>query len=180
MIAEKVDGKSMREIFRDRLFTKLGTSTSDLPDDIYVPAPTVKGYYESGEGLARFSDWTLQSPTWSWAAGGLISNVKDSKLWIEAAVGGGLISDDLQKERMSVWANPANGQIGAKDGYGMGIGNMKGAIGHTGSLPGWNSGSYRLQDQQVTVVFFFNMQSEVVEPAPRLLDEVTNLIKELY
>ncbi|MBF0170653.1 MAG: beta-lactamase family protein [Nitrospinae bacterium] len=177
LIAEAVDGEPVADIMRRRLFAPLGMTVTNLPSDTSIPSPHPRGYYESGVGSERLADLTFQSPSWAFTAGGLVGNVAESKRWIEAAVGGGLLSESLQAKRMSTWANPHTGALDAPSGYGMGIGNRDGVIGHTGSLRGWTSGAYRVVDRDATIVFFFNLQSEVVDPAPRLLEGVAAAIR---
>lgn len=178
LIAEAIDHQPVHEILYQRLSKPLGLRVTSLPLDTALPPPSPHGYYESGEkGASRLMDFTVQSPSWGWTAGGMIGNAAESKAWIEAAVGGGLLSDAMQAKRMSTWVNTQTGTPGAASGYGMGIGNRDGAIGHTGSLPGWTSGAYRIVDRDTTLVFFFNLQSEVSDPAARLLGEVTTIVR---
>jgi D-alanyl-D-alanine carboxypeptidase len=178
LIAEAIDKIPVDEILYQRLSKPLGLRVTRLPLDTALPPPSPHGYYENGEiGAPRLIDFTAQSPSWGWTAGGMIGNAAESKTWIEAAVGGGLLSDAMQAKRMSTWVDTQTGVPGAASGYGMGIGNRDGVIGHTGSLPGWTSGAYRIVDRDATLVFFFNMQSEVSDPAARLLDEATTIIR---
>jgi len=178
LIAEAIDHQPVEEILYQRLSKPLGLSVTSLPLGTALPPPSPHGYYESGaKDAPRLMDFTVQSPSWGWTAGGMLGNVAESKAWIEAAVGGGLLSDAMQAKRMSTWVDTQTGVPGATSGYGMGIGNRDGAIGHTGSLPGWTSGAYRIVDRDATLVFFFNLQSEVSDPAARLLAEVTDIVR---
>ncbi len=178
LIAESIDQQPVEDILYQRLSKPLGLRVTSLPLDTALPPLSPHGYYESGEkGAPRLMDFTVQSPSWGWTAGGMIGNIAESKAWIEAAVGGGLLSDAMQAKRMSTCVNPQTGVPGAASGYGMGIGKRDGVIGHTGSLPGWTSGAYRIVDRDTTLVFFFNLQSEVSDPAARLLEEVTAIVR---
>ena len=178
LIAEAIDRKPVHEILHQRLAKALGLHVTSLPLDTTLPPPSPHGYWESGkQGAPRLLDFTVQSPSWAWTAGGMVANVAESKAWIEAVVGGGLLSDALQTKRMSTWMNTETGAAGAASGYGMGIGKRNGAVGHTGSLPGWTSGAYRIVDRDATLVFFFNLQSELNDPSARLLEKVTEIVR---
>lgn len=113
LIAEKMDKKPLATIFKDRLFDPLGMKHTYLPvaSDYMLKKPYSHGYNygsvshifeykkyppkmisEAENGRLKPIDYTVQSATWSWAAGGVVSTAKDLAVWIEALADGKLFN----------------------------------------------------------------------------------------
>ncbi|PRC59480.1 serine hydrolase, partial [Mycobacterium sp. ITM-2017-0098] len=76
------------------------------------------------------TDW---NPSWAWAAGGMISTVRDMHIWAPALATGTLLTRQMQQERLQTVDHDGTP---APHGYGLGLFNLAGWIGHNGSLPG--------------------------------------------
>lgn len=102
---------------------------------------TVLSEDEQAEAIAGTlvpTDYTDLNPSWGWAAGAAISTVGDLATYVEALVGGGLLSDDLQQQRLdSVRSIDPDKPQGA--GYGLAMARFGTFLGHDGSLPGYRS-----------------------------------------
>src|SRR5215218_589940 len=113
-----------------------GTNVSTLtPEGAILPEA------EQAKALAGTllpGDYTDLNPSWGWAAGAGISTVDDLATYVEALVGGGLLSDELQQQRLDsvVPVDPTNSQSAA---YGLALARFGPMLGHDGSLPGFQS-----------------------------------------
>ncbi|ASN51311.1 serine hydrolase [Sinomonas sp. R1AF57] len=172
-IAEKLDGKPLEQIFRDRLFTPLGLTETQLPapDSSAIAAPFARGYsYGTFESTIETSllppdqlasaragtlvptDYTEVNPSWAWAAGSGISTAPELATWVEALGSGRLLSADMQRTRMeSIQMTQPNA------GYGMNIAQFGAMYGHTGELPGYNSFMGYDPANRVTLVTWANL-----------------------
>jgi Beta-lactamase len=83
-------------------------------------------------------DYTTLNPSWCWAAGAGISTARDLATYVDALVGGGLLSDELHRQRIdSIAAVDSSNPDSA--GYGLAIAQFGPMLGHDGSLPGYQS-----------------------------------------
>lgn len=160
LIAERLDGKPIADIVRDRLVTPLGLTRTVYPaaTDTSMPAPFARGYTYSGnvetlgEGKEALSperqaaiargevaprDTTDDNPSWASAAGQGISSARDMATTVRAMVTGGLLDERTQELRMSS-VQPSDPAF-PDSGYGYGIAEMGPLYGHIGELPGYNS-----------------------------------------
>ncbi|HZB60296.1 MAG TPA: hypothetical protein VFA73_14025 [Actinomycetota bacterium] len=100
------------------------------------------------------ADITRFNPSFFWASGALVSNVDDLDRFYDALFDGHLLPKRLLAEMLTPVDTDAPGT-----GYGLGLEIYSlpcGATvaGHTGALPGYNSGSFRLlgDDKDARVV----------------------------
>jgi D-alanyl-D-alanine carboxypeptidase len=96
------------------------------------------------------TDW---NPSWGGAAGAMISSLDDMRIWVPALAKGDLLADDTQKQRLHT--EPL-GEGDDNSGYGLGLFNSGGWIGHNGSLPGYKTVSVYLPEKDTTLVVFIN------------------------
>ncbi|MGU3435023.1 serine hydrolase domain-containing protein [Actinomycetes bacterium M1A6_2h] len=179
LIAEKIDGKPLAQIFKDRFFDKLNMTGTSFPanTDTSIPAPYVSGYSYSGnvetlgegkeslspEKLAAIEAGTVaprnttnDNPSWTWAAGQGISTANDLATWVKAIGKGDLLDEKTQKLRMdSVQPSDPNDPSGSS--YGYGIAKMGPMYGHIGEMPGYNSFMGYDPVNDVTIVVWGNL-----------------------
>jgi D-alanyl-D-alanine carboxypeptidase len=113
-----------------------GTNVSTL-----TPAGTVLPEDQQAVARARTllpGDHTDLNPSWGWAAGAGISTVADLATYVEALVGGGLLSEELQRRRLDS-LTPAVPGDATSAAYGLALARFGPMIGHDGSLPGFQS-----------------------------------------
>jgi D-alanyl-D-alanine carboxypeptidase len=142
MIIEKLTGNKLENEVKTRIIDKLNLKNTFFPTDRFMPAgfSCSKGY--TIESLQDFkADVTEKySNSWLWAAGGMISNAEDLKIWAEALAEGKLISANMQKERLITVSPCFEGvPIYDKAKYGLGIMNVQGFIGHGGDILGYHT-----------------------------------------
>lgn len=134
MMIEKITGNKIEnEIFK-RIFVPLG-----LINTSYPLFPEITGQYSHGymrDTLTKeFIDVTVMDPSITWAAGCMISNIDDLKIYGDALAKGNLLSPEIQEERLK-WVS--TGVVGFVK-YGLGIFNLGGFIGHNGGITGYNT-----------------------------------------
>src|SRR3954452_862970 len=135
LVVEKLSGQPLHEYIRDHILTPLGMSHTNFPTDNAFPEPHAQGYTDT---TADGSETTATNwdPTWGWAAGAMISTLDDMHTWVPALATGKLLTPEMQKQRLQTVGAPG---MPAQDGYGLGIFNLGGWIGHNGSLPGYQT-----------------------------------------
>ncbi|GAA3434446.1 serine hydrolase domain-containing protein [Kutzneria kofuensis] len=158
-LLERVTGKSLVDLVRDRIVRPLGLRNTYLPDDSRWFGPHVRGYEpdaahmppevpEEVRDLAGpehdgHVDVSGISPRWGGAAGAIVSNAEDWSRFYEALLGGKLLpAAQLAQMRDTV---PVPGQPG-NPGYGLGIDTRTTSCGtfwgHDGGLPGYLSTNF--------------------------------------
>jgi D-alanyl-D-alanine carboxypeptidase len=104
-------------------------------------------------------DWKDESvalpPSVSWAAGAMISDMADMKIWVKAYVTGTTNSAAMQKQRLTCLP------VGKPNlAFGLGIGCSAGWFGYTGGITGYNTGAYYLPAMDATIIVFVNSQQQ--------------------
>jgi D-alanyl-D-alanine carboxypeptidase len=171
LVVEKVGGQPLRDYVRDRILKPLGMSHTSFPSDNAFPEPHAQGYtVQTADGKeATATDW---DPSWGWAAGAMISTLEDMHTWAPALATGKLLTPQMQEQRLQTVSSPG---MPPQDGYGLGIFNLGGWIGHNGSLPGYQTVAVYLPQKQTTMVILINTDIEYDggEPSTTLATAIT-------
>ena len=134
MMIEKITGNKIETEIDSRIIKPLGLLNTSFP-----VSPLIDGQYSHGYMrdtiTAEFVDVTLMDPSIGWAAGAMISDLADLKIYADALAKGKLISAKSQAERLD-FVN-----TGVRDflKYGLGIFSMGRFIGHNGGITGFNT-----------------------------------------
>jgi D-alanyl-D-alanine carboxypeptidase len=132
LIVEKAAGTSLAEGFRARVFEPLGLDGTSLPSASAIDGQHAHGY-EVFAGRRR--DVTLFHPSWSWAAGAIVSTADDLADFYRAVLHGELVTRHL------VWRMESTVSVGTGDGYGLGLASTSLPCsivwGHNGAVPGF-------------------------------------------
>lgn len=171
---EKVTGEPLAEVIRAEVTEPLGLEDTVLPVGNEFPEPHAQGYTAQtldGE-LAVATDW---NPSWAWAAGAMTSTLADLKVWVPALATGELLSPELQAERLDtaqLWPDEPDA------GYGLGLFDNHGWIGHNGSLPGYQTVAVYLPEAETTLIVMVNtdVETEEANPAASLMTPITTLL----
>jgi D-alanyl-D-alanine carboxypeptidase len=131
------------------MFAPLHLDHTSLPTDNAFPSPHAQGYTKPDGAVVDATDW---NPSWAWAAGAMISDLEDLHTWAPALATGRLLKKETQEQRLKTTS--VAGMPNA--GYGLGIFNVAGWIGHNGSLPGYQSLTVYLPSAQATLVVLLN------------------------
>jgi D-alanyl-D-alanine carboxypeptidase len=164
-VLERVTGETIGELYRERIIGPLGLRETSFPDlaDSSLPEPHAQGYTLQGQSSGRepldATDW---NPSWGWTAGAMISTVEDLLAYgrVLGSTGEGLLPPEQQAQRLDSFVSdvpplnqpPLNGELG----YGLGLANDHGWIGHNGELPGYNTYLYYHPDLDATVAVEVN------------------------
>jgi D-alanyl-D-alanine carboxypeptidase len=163
-VLEQVTGQLISELYRARIIEPLGLQGTVFPDaDPSIPDPHAQGYTLQGQSSGGEPvDATNWNPSWAWTAGAMISTVEDLLVYGRAlgSTGEGLLPPEQQAERLDSFLSdlpplsqpPLNGELG----YGIGLGNDHGWIGHNGELPGYNTYLFYHPELDATVAVAVN------------------------
>ncbi|MET9958486.1 serine hydrolase domain-containing protein [Streptomyces sp. NPDC006326] len=169
---EKVTGRPFQEILKEQVLEPAGLHHTFFPTGAEFPEPHAHGYTAQTTS-GKVEDSTAMNPSWGWAAGAVISDLQDLRSWARTVATGTLLKPATQAERLKT---TPTGIPGA--GYGLGIFDVNGWIGHDGSLPGYESLVVYLPEGQATMVILLNTDvlTEGKEPSAFLGQAVTNVV----
>lgn len=181
LVIEKVTGQSLAVALRQRVFRPLGLRGTSLPATPRLPRPFAAGYtYQTLNG--RLGDATFNTPTATWAAGGIVSTVPDL---LRAArtfgTGRPLLSSATQRERTQWVRFAPNSPL---QQYGIGVFGFNGWIGHNGGIPGYTAIAWYLPQKHLSLVVSVNSDIHVgptrpnyaYEPASEIAHELTRIL----
>lgn len=179
LVVEKVSGQPLPNYVGDHILAPLHMSHTSFPTTNAFPDPHPQGYTtQTANGAAATStDW---NPSWAWAAGAMISTLDDLHTWAPAMATGKMATGNLLSPAMQAQRLQTVGEQGmpAQDGYGLGIFNLAGWVGHNGSLPGYQSVVAYLPEQKRTLVILINTDIgyKGSEPSTTLATAITSVI----
>lgn len=160
LVVEQVSGEPLGEYIRRHITEPLGMTRTSFPATPALPRPHAQGYTKpvpDGK-VVNATNW---NPTWTWAAGQMVSTLDDLRIWApRLATGRGLLSARTQRTRL---ASVSSG--GALD-YGIGMFNVRGWIGHNGSLPGYQTLALYRPRTRTTIVALMNADVPTQGKAP--------------
>ncbi|MFF4970097.1 serine hydrolase domain-containing protein [Streptomyces sp. NPDC001037] len=165
LILEKATGSSLAELIEQKITKPLGMKNSFLATDAAWPAGKrhATGYEPDAKRLKALLSGTVDlpegvgfagperpgdnvdtaaiDPSWSWAAGGMVSTAQDWQRFLTALMSGRLLPEAQMKQMRTTVDAPEEG-----GGYGLGLIKVDtpcGTVwGHTGGLPGYSSEIY--------------------------------------
>jgi D-alanyl-D-alanine carboxypeptidase len=171
LVVQKVSGQPLHSFIHDQILVPLGMSHTNFPTTNAFPEPHAQGYtVQTADGKeAAATDW---NPSWGWAAGAMISTLDDMSVWAPAMATGKLLTPQMQAQRLQTVGSPG---MPPQDGYGLGIFNLGGWVGHNGSLPGYQTVAVYLPQKQTTLVILTNTDIEYQggEPSTTLATAIT-------
>ncbi|MFJ5533474.1 serine hydrolase domain-containing protein [Streptomyces sp. NPDC093261] len=156
LVVEKVGGLPLGEFIQRNILHPAGLDHTGFPVDASFPDPHARGYTDQTAG-GKVEDATDWNPSWAWAAGAMISDLRDLRVWARTVATGTLpdgtvlIRPALQRQRLIASPTSAPGV-----GYGLGIFDVQGWIGHNGSLPGYECLTVYLPPARTTLVVLLN------------------------
>ncbi|MEU1405393.1 serine hydrolase domain-containing protein [Streptomyces sp. NPDC005728] len=178
LVVEKESGQQLGDYIHQHILAPAGMQSTLFPTGAEFPAPHAQGYTDqTADGkVGDTADW---NPSWGWAAGAMISKQDDLRVWARTVATGQfpdgrrMIGPAMQKQRLITPATPIPGA-----GYGLGIFDVQGWIGHNGSLPGYESLTVYLPSAQATMVVLLNtdINHDDEEPSTLFGQEITQII----
>jgi D-alanyl-D-alanine carboxypeptidase len=157
LVVETAGGATLAQELQRRIVEPLGLRHTYLPGNAReLPVPMSRGYSlrvgPCGEVLdGPLLDFTVQSPSWAWAAGGLVSDLEDLVGFFRALLGGRLLPPGLLAEmRTTVAVPPGSIPLPLYDRYGLGLLEVETPagrlVGQFGGIPGYLSMVLSTQD----------------------------------
>ncbi|MFI5960624.1 serine hydrolase domain-containing protein [Streptomyces asoensis] len=178
LVVEQMSGQHLNDYIQDHVLDPAGLDHTLFPTGNEFPTPHSQGYTDqTATGAVEDSaDW---DPSWGWAAGAMISRLDDLRVWARTVAtgvlpdGSRMISPATQKQRLITPPTPIPGA-----GYGLGIFDVQGWIGHNGSLPGYESLTIYLPSARATLVVVLNTDINYKNQEPSTLfgDAITTII----
>ncbi|MFE9835785.1 serine hydrolase domain-containing protein [Streptomyces sp. NPDC005551] len=163
LVIEKVSGHRLGDFIEKRVVRPARLRHTLFPEDHEFPEPHARGYTDqtlSGE-VEDSTDW---NPSWAWAAGQMISDLRDLRRWAKIVATGELLSPKTQAQRLKTLPI---GHPGTS--YGLGIFKSGGWLGHNGSIPGYETVTVYLPSKKATLVVMINTDILVGEQEPSSL-----------
>ncbi|MEV6607542.1 serine hydrolase domain-containing protein [Kutzneria sp. NPDC051319] len=159
-VLERVTGRTLADLVRDRIARPLGLSHTYFADDATWFGPHVHGYEPDAAHMPQevppefrdlagprrdgHVDVSGSSPSWGGAAGAIVSNAEDWSRFYHALMGGKLLPPKQlaqMRDTVPVFPDQPDGP-----GYGLGIDTLKTPCGtvwhHDGGLPGYLSANF--------------------------------------
>ncbi|MEU9481816.1 serine hydrolase domain-containing protein [Streptomyces sp. NPDC048191] len=177
LLVEKETGQSLSNYIKEHILAPAGLTQTVLPTNSAFPTPHAQGYTKNTiDGKeANATDW---NPSWAWAAGAMISTLKDMHTWAPMVATGRLpdgkpmVDAATQKQRLNM------SRIVDDVGYGLGVFDVQGWIGHNGSLPGYQSLTLYLPSTKTTLVVLLNTDVKPKGQLPSTLlgEAITKII----
>jgi D-alanyl-D-alanine carboxypeptidase len=145
MVVEKVTGQSFDHYVTQHVLKPAHLEHTFMPKGTEFPDPHAHGYTDqTADGsVADSTDWAPPGG----ASGVMISNLQDLRSWAPTLAEGTLLSRATQAERLKMLPTGVEGV-----GYGLGIFDNHGWIGHNGSLPGYQTVMVYLPKAKATLV----------------------------
>ncbi|MFJ3909533.1 serine hydrolase domain-containing protein [Streptomyces vinaceus] len=171
LVVEKQSGQRLNDYINEKVVRPAGLHHTLFPVGAEFPKPHSQGYTDqTASGKTEdAADW---NPSWGWAAGAMISDLEDLKTWTKVMATGTLLKPATQAERLKVVeALPGTG-------YGLGIFNVQGWIGHNGSLPGYQALAVYLPEAKATLAVMLNtdIAYEGSEPSTLFGEAITKVV----
>ncbi|CAM5356095.1 beta-lactamase [Streptomyces avidinii] len=172
LVVEKITGRPIHDVIQKDVLEPAGLRNTLFPTSPAIPDPHAQGYTNQ-TASGKIEDSTAWNPSWAWSAGEMISDLQDLRSWAHTLATGTLLTPATQAERLKTTPMNLPG-----DGYGLGIFNVQGWIGHNGSIPGYEVLPVYLPEAQATMVIVLNtdVQTQGQEPSTLLGQAVTEIV----
>ncbi|MET8770860.1 serine hydrolase domain-containing protein [Streptomyces sp. NPDC004658] len=178
LVVEKESRLRLGDYIQRHILGPAGMRHTLFPQGSEFPTPHAQGYTDQTAN-GKVADAAGWNPSWGWAAGAMISTLDDLRVWAptvatgELPDGGRLVSPAMQKQRLITPATPIPGA-----GYGLGIFDVRGWIGHNGSLPGYESLTVYLPATRTTLVVLLDtdIDHDHQEPSTLFGRAITRII----
>lgn len=153
LLVEKVSSQRLPDYLAEHIFAPLRLVHTSFPTGTQFPDPHAQGYTDPVAPGGPPVNATRFGASYTWAAGAVISNLADMRIWLPALADGRLLRPELQQQRLQ---SPPGSGLPDGIGYGIGVLLADGWIGHNGSVPGYQTVAIHLPQRTMTVVIMVN------------------------
>ncbi len=166
LIVEKVSRNKFSDELQKRICVPLG-----MKNTYYAEGPQIEGAHF--HGYDDTLDVSLFDPSGPNFAGAIVSNLDDLKIWIESLSKGGLLSKEMQAQRLKLAGSEKN----PESGYGLGIMSWGSFLGHNGAITGYTIVALSSPEAGVTIICMMPMCASNLQGAPeQTFKEIAELI----
>lgn len=155
LLIRKITGANVKDVLNEKIFFPLGMTKTYWPTSRYLPYPYTHGY-KAGMPINSLTDVTNWNPSHADAAGILISNLADLKIWIKEINEGNLLSPEAKNERFKWVDEDGKGILF----YSFGLMKMFGWIGHSGQIFGYNTMLFYHPQKRITLIISTNSDDD--------------------
>jgi D-alanyl-D-alanine carboxypeptidase len=166
LIAEKVTHAPLGRLIQQWVLDPLGLDETSYPTTPAMPTPFTRGYFQPNMTSPLLRDVTLSNPDGAGGAGAMISTLSDLKTWAKALATGTLLAPGTQRERLQTVPLAPPGKITL--GYGLGILDLNGFLGHNGAILGYGTAAFYLPGADATFVVEGN-NNDLVSTVPLMV-----------
>jgi D-alanyl-D-alanine carboxypeptidase len=173
MIIEKLTGNSLADETKNRIFIPLGLKNTSIPSNNLMQGDYSHGFNAGDSLVLPYEDLTIKlDPSLGGAAGDILSNIEDLKVYVRALGNGTMISKNAQEQRLKWATNMNNGAMG----YGLGIFKTKDSyLGHNGGIPGFTNLTVYSPEKNCSVIVMYNVQIRNIS-ADKLAEGIIDLM----
>ncbi|MFA7287514.1 MAG: serine hydrolase domain-containing protein [Melioribacteraceae bacterium] len=165
LLIKKVTNQEIKDVFAEKIFKPLGLINTFWPETNYLPYPYHHAY---GFLTGTFTDMTYYGNSIGNAAGILISNLSDLKMWAKELSECKLLSANSKTERF---------QTTAGSDYSFGLDKIGDWVGHSGGIIGWNTMVYYNKAKNMSIVVHTNVLEGT--PAGAAFNEFAKILNKL-
>ncbi|MDI1464507.1 serine hydrolase domain-containing protein [Catellatospora sp. KI3] len=127
----------------------------------------------AGPSLADLRDVTYSNPNYAGAAGAMVSNLADLRVWAKALAEGSLLSPAMRRELLRTTPIAPNAGVS----YGLGIADWGGWLGHNGTILGYNAAMFYEPKTGSVIVVETNRSSLTSDTATPLFTELAKSVR---
>ena len=181
LVIEQVTEQPLHVALRQRVLRPLGMGQTSLPSLRRLPRPFSRGYTRQTANGA-LGEATRNTPTATWAGGGMVSTAADLTTAARLFGTGEPILDRRSQREREEWVGlPPNSP---EQRYGIGVFDFNGWIGHNGGIPGYTTIAWYLPAKRMSLVVAVNSDihrgptdpSYAYEPASALASRLTRIL----
>ncbi|MEU3600946.1 serine hydrolase domain-containing protein [Streptomyces sp. NPDC006798] len=172
LVIEKAGGQPLNRFIQQNVLDPAGLDDTLFPVGAEFPTPHAHGYTNQ-TATGKTEDATDWNPSWGWAAGAMISTLEDLRSWAHTLATGTLLTPGTQDERLDYQSTGIEGT-----GYGLGVFETGGWVGHNGSLPGYEAVAVYLPEARATMVITLNTDilHDNAEPSTLFATAITEIV----
>jgi len=173
LVAEAVTATPIAQSLQERIFTPLALASTSFPLTIDLDATFVHGYAQLLPSGQATDVTPVLSPSWAWAAGGIVSNARDVTTFYRALLTGKLLRAAQLKEMEQ--PAPIAGTYGL--GISTSVTKCGRTFGHDGDFTAWRNEVMSTANGRRQAVVMVNIDSSHVSWARINADVKTALCR---
>ncbi|MBS1492853.1 MAG: beta-lactamase family protein [Bacteroidetes bacterium] len=152
-IIEKVTGNKWQDEIKKRIFEPLELKNTWTANGRDMIGDYSHGYMQMDSTSSKLTDVTsYYDVSWASAAGDIISDINDIKIYLRA-LGTGKFYSEKMREARKEWAI-THGNLK----YGLGMFSVSGFLGHNGGIPGFTNFSGYNPESDCSIIVVYNTQ----------------------